>query len=73
LVLLANQEPKLAFRTIWELRQIIVIPFEKVFADRLRFHENFVVPDVAARQYIACSFTVKSEVVVPVNGGADYK
>jgi GAF domain-containing protein len=34
-------------------------------------NENFVVPDVAAQDnYIACSFTVKSEIVVPlfVNG-----
>ena len=34
-------------------------------------NNNFVVPDVAAQDnYIACSFTVKSEIVVPlfVNG-----
>lgn len=34
-------------------------------------NQNFVVPDVAAQDnYIACSFTVKSEIVVPlfVNG-----
>ena len=30
-------------------------------------HQNFVVPDVAAQDnYIACSFTVKSEIVVPI-------
>jgi GAF domain-containing protein len=30
-------------------------------------NENFVVPDVAAQDnYIACSFTVKSEIVVPL-------
>jgi GAF domain-containing protein len=30
-------------------------------------NKNFVVPDVAAQDnYIACSFTVKSEIVVPL-------
>ena len=30
-------------------------------------NQNFVVPDVAAQDnYIACSFTVKSEIVVPL-------
>ncbi len=30
-------------------------------------NQNFVVPDVKAQDnYIACSFTVKSEIVVPI-------
>lgn len=50
----------------------IVIPFGKGICGQVAVsNENFVVPDVAAQDnYIACSFTVKSEIVVPlfVNG-----
>lgn len=50
----------------------MVIPFGKGICGQVAVsNENFVVPDVAAQDnYIACSFTVKSEIVVPlfVNG-----
>lgn len=49
-----------------------VIPFGKGICGQVAVsNENFVVPDVAAQDnYIACSYTVKSEIVVPlfVNG-----
>ena len=49
-----------------------VIPFGKGICGQVAVsNDNFVVPDVAAQDnYIACSFTVKSEIVVPlfVNG-----
>ena len=45
-----------------------VIPFGKGICGQVAVsNENFVVPDVAAQgNYIACSFTVKSEIVVPL-------
>lgn len=49
-----------------------VIPFGKGICGQVAVsNKNFVVPDVSAQDnYIACSFTVKSEIVVPlfVNG-----
>ena len=49
-----------------------VIPFGKGICGQVAdSNANFVVPDVSAQDnYIACSFTVKSEIVVPlfVNG-----
>ncbi|MGV9003206.1 GAF domain-containing protein [Flavobacterium sp.] len=49
-----------------------IIPFGKGICGQVaESNANFVVPDVAAQSnYIACSFTVKSEIVVPlfVNG-----
>ena len=49
-----------------------LIPFGKGICGQVaESNANFVVPDVAAQDnYIACSFTVKSEIVVPlfVNG-----
>ena len=49
-----------------------IIPFGKGICGQVAVsNQNFVVPDVAAQNnYIACSFTVKSEIVVPlfVNG-----
>ena len=49
-----------------------VIPFGKGICGQVAVsNENFVVPDVSAQDnYIACSFTVKSEIVDPlfVNG-----
>ena len=49
-----------------------VIPFGKGICGQVaESNANFVVPDVSAQDnYIACSFTVKSEIVVPlfVNG-----
>ena len=45
-----------------------VIPFGKGICGQVAVsNENFVVPDVATQDnYIACSFTVKSEIVVPL-------
>jgi L-methionine (R)-S-oxide reductase len=45
-----------------------VIPFGKGICGQVAVsNANFVVPDVAAQDnYIACSFTVKSEIVVPL-------
>ena len=45
-----------------------VIPFGKGICGQVAIsNENFVVPDVQAQDnYIACSFTVKSEIVVPL-------
>ncbi len=45
-----------------------VIPFGKGICGQVALsNENFVVPDVAAQDnYIACSITVKSEIVVPI-------
>ena len=45
-----------------------VIPFGKGICGQVAVsNENFVVSDVAAQDnYIACSFTVKSEIVVPL-------
>ncbi len=45
-----------------------VIPFGKGICGQVAVsNKNFVVPDVAAQDnYIACSFTVKSEIVVPL-------
>jgi L-methionine (R)-S-oxide reductase len=49
-----------------------VIPFGKGICGQVAVsNNNFVVPDVSSQDnYIACSFTVKSEIVVPlfVNG-----
>lgn len=49
-----------------------IIPFGKGICGQVAVsNNNFVVPDVSAQDnYIACSFTVKSEIVVPlfVNG-----
>lgn len=49
-----------------------VIPFGKGICGQVAVsNQNFVVPDVKAQDnYIACSFTVKSEIVIPlfVNG-----
>lgn len=49
-----------------------IIPFGKGICGQVAVsNENFVVPDVAAQDnYIACSITVKAEIVVPlfVNG-----
>nr|WP_299072909.1 GAF domain-containing protein [uncultured Allomuricauda sp.] len=45
-----------------------IIPFGKGICGQVAVsNENFVVPDVAAQDnYIACSITVKSEIVVPL-------
>lgn len=45
-----------------------IIPFGKGICGQVAVsNENFVVPDVAAQDnYIACSITVKAEIVIPV-------
>ncbi|MEM9648843.1 MAG: GAF domain-containing protein [Bacteroidota bacterium] len=45
-----------------------IIPFGKGICGQVAISsENFVVPDVAAQDnYIACSITVKSEIVIPL-------
>ncbi|MBU2949110.1 GAF domain-containing protein [Tamlana agarivorans] len=45
-----------------------VIPFGKGICGQVALsHSNFVVPDVKAQDnYIACSITVKAEIVVPI-------
>ncbi|PQV51344.1 GAF domain-containing protein [Jejuia pallidilutea] len=45
-----------------------VIPFGKGICGQVAVsNKNFVVPDVSAQDnYIACSFTVKSEIVIPI-------
>ena len=45
-----------------------VIPYGKGICGQVAVsNQNFVVPDVSAQDnYIACSFTVKSEIVVPI-------
>lgn len=45
-----------------------IIPFGKGICGQVAVsNENFVVPDVKAQDnYIACSFTVKAEIVVPL-------
>ncbi|MEM9363985.1 MAG: GAF domain-containing protein [Bacteroidota bacterium] len=45
-----------------------IIPFGKGICGQVAVsNENFVVPDVAAQDnYIACSITVKSEIVIPL-------
>ena len=50
-----------------------VIPFGKGICGQVAVsNENFVVPDVAAQDnYIACSFTIKSEIVVPLFGNGE--
>ena len=46
----------------------VIIPFGKGICGQVAVsNENFVVPDVAAQDnYIACSITVKAEIVIPV-------
>ncbi len=70
----ANQETKTLHLGpyVGALTDHTVIPFGKGICGQVaESNQNFVVPDVAAQDnYIACSFTVKSEIVVPlfVNG-----
>ena len=46
----------------------VIIPFGKGICGQVAVsNKNFVVPDVSAQDnYIACSFTVKSEIVIPI-------
>ena len=45
-----------------------IIPFGKGICGQVAVsNQNFIVPDVAAQDnYIACSFTVKAEIVIPI-------
>lgn len=45
-----------------------IIPFGKGICGQVAVsNQNFVVPDVSAQDnYIACSFTVKAEIVIPI-------
>ena len=47
----------------------IIIPFGKGICGQVALsNENFVVPDVSAQDnYLACSLTVKAEIVVPIS------
>ena len=62
-----KNELKLAQYTGEETEHII-IPFGKGICGQVAVsNENFVVPDVKAQDnYIACSITVKAEIVVPI-------
>lgn len=53
---------------VGELTDHTIIPFGKGICGQVAVsNENFVVPDVKAQDnYIACSITVKAEVVVPI-------
>ena len=66
------RQRRITFRTVGEPTDHTVIPFCKGICGQVAIsNKNFVVPDVRAQDnYIACSFTVKSEIVVPlfVNG-----
>jgi GAF domain-containing protein len=67
--LLANHETQTLSRTLCRSEtDHTVIPFGKGICGQVaESNANFVVPDVAAQDnYIACSFTVKSEIVVPL-------
>ena len=46
----------------------VIIPFGKGICGQVAVsNENFIVPDVAAQDnYIACSITVKAEIVIPI-------
>ncbi|NNL17064.1 MAG: GAF domain-containing protein [Flavobacteriaceae bacterium] len=46
----------------------VIIPFGKGICGQVALsNKNFVVPDVSAQDnYIACSLTVKSEIVIPI-------
>ena len=66
----ANQENKTLHLGPYagEATDHTVIPFGKGICGQVaESNQNFVVPDVQAQDnYIACSFTVKSEIVVPL-------
>ena len=51
-----------------------VIPFGKGICGQVAVsNQNFVVPDVRAQDnYIACSITVKSEIVIPIFVNGDF-
>ncbi|MDH7447891.1 GAF domain-containing protein [Aquimarina sp. 2201CG14-23] len=64
-----GDKDELKLRTyVGEETDHVIIPFGKGICGQVALsNENFVVPDVQAQDnYIACSFTVKSEIVVPL-------
>lgn len=64
-----GDKDELKLRTyVGEETDHVIIPFGKGICGQVAIsNENFVVPDVQAQDnYIACSFTVKSEIVVPL-------
>jgi len=64
----ADQEELLLGPYVGEPTDHTVIPFGKGICGQVAVsNQNFVVPDVAAQDnYIACSITVKAEIVVPI-------
>ncbi|MEP1488840.1 MAG: GAF domain-containing protein [Algibacter sp.] len=63
-----NKEELLLGPYVGEPTDHTIIPFGKGICGQVAVsNENFVVPDVAAQDnYIACSITVKAEIVIPV-------
>lgn len=53
---------------VGELTDHTIIPFGKGICGQVALsNQNFVVPDVSAQDnYIACSITVKAEIVIPI-------
>lgn len=63
-----NKEELILGPYVGEPTDHTIIPFGKGICGQVAVsNENFVVPDVAAQDnYIACSITVKAEIVVPI-------
>ena len=64
-----GDKEELKLRTyVGEETEHTIIPFGKGICGQVAVsNENFVVPDVQAQDnYIACSFSVKSEIVIPL-------
>jgi len=63
-----NKEELLLGPYVGEHTDHTIIPFGKGICGQVALsNENFVVPDVSAQEnYIACSITVKAEIVVPI-------
>jgi len=64
-----GDKEELKLRTyVGEETDHVIIPFGKGICGQVAVsNENFVVPDVQAQDnYIACSFSVKSEIVIPL-------
>ncbi|PKV48123.1 GAF domain-containing protein [Aquimarina sp. MAR_2010_214] len=64
-----EDKEELKLRTyVGEKTDHVIIPFGKGICGQVAVsNENFVVPDVQAQgNYIACSLTVKSEIVIPL-------
>lgn len=64
-----EDKEELKLRTyVGEKTDHVIIPFGKGICGQVAIsNENFIVPDVQAQNnYIACSLTVKSEIVIPL-------